>query len=75
MNELTNHGRSPVAALVESASINSAVRMTGVLKPMILKLLADLGAAFATNQDEKFGNLPPESRSTPAASRTLSSGR
>jgi hypothetical protein len=47
-----------VAALVEGASINSTVRMTGVSKPTILKLLADLGTACAKYQDEKLRNLP-----------------
>ena len=46
-----------VAALVEGASINSAVRMTGVSKPTILKLLADLGMACAKYQDENIRNL------------------
>lgn len=36
-----------VTALVEGASINSVVGMTGVSKPTILKLLADLGTACA----------------------------
>ncbi len=47
-----------VSALVEGASINSTVRMTGVSKPTILKLLADLGACCANYQDEKLRNLP-----------------
>jgi IS1 family transposase len=47
-----------VAALVEGASINSTVRMTGVSKPTILKLLADLGTACAKYQDETLRNLP-----------------
>lgn len=59
MNKLTNLKRSQVvAALVEGASINSVVRMTGVSKPTILKLLADLGTACAKYQDEKLRNLP-----------------
>ena len=32
-----------VAALVEGNGINATARMTGVSKPTILKLLADLG--------------------------------
>lgn len=59
MNKLTKEKRvQVVAALVEGASINSAVRMTGVSKPTILKLLADLGTACAKYQDEKLRNLP-----------------
>ncbi len=46
-----------VAALVEGASINSVVRMTGVSKPTILKLLSHLGTACAKYQDEKLRNL------------------
>ena len=59
MNKLTTQKRTQVvAALVEGASINSTVRMTGVSKPTILKLLADLGTACAKYQDEKLCNLP-----------------
>lgn len=59
MNKLTTQKRiKVVAALVEGASVNSAVRMTGVSKPTILKLLADLGTACAKYQDEKLRNLP-----------------
>jgi hypothetical protein len=48
MNELDNNRRGQViAALVEGASVNSVVRMTGVSKPIIMKLLADLGTACA----------------------------
>jgi len=39
---------------VEGVCINSVVRMTGVSKPTILKLLADLGTACAKYQDEKL---------------------
>lgn len=59
MNKLTTQKRTQVvAALVEGSSVNSVVRMTGVSKPTILKLLADLGAACAKYQDEKLRNLP-----------------
>jgi IS1 family transposase len=59
MNKLTKEKRMQVvAALVEGASINSTVRMTGVSKPTILKLLADLGTACTKYQDEKLKNLP-----------------
>lgn len=59
MNRLTKEKqRQVVAALVEGSSINSTVRMTGVSKPTILKLLADLGTACAKYQDEKLRNLP-----------------
>ncbi len=59
MNRLTKGKQiQVVAALVEGSSINSTVRMTGVSKPTILKLLADLGTACAKYQDEKLRNLP-----------------
>ena len=59
MNRLTKEKqRQVVAAFVEGSSINSTVRMTGVSKPTILKLLADLGAACAKYQDEKLRSLP-----------------
>ena len=59
MNKLTTQKRIQViAALVEGASINSTVRMTGVTKQTILRLIADLGTACAKYQDEKLRNLP-----------------
>ena len=59
MNKLDGKRRAQVvAALVEGASVNSVVRMTGVSKPTILKLLADLGSACAKYQDEKLRGLP-----------------
>ncbi len=59
MNRLDRKRRAQVvAALVEGSSINSVVRMTGVSKPTILKLLADLGTACAKYQDEKLRGLP-----------------
>ncbi|MDB5296425.1 MAG: transposase [Phycisphaerales bacterium] len=46
-----------VAALVEGSSINSTVRMTGVSKPTILKLLADLGRACQEFHDARVTGL------------------
>jgi hypothetical protein len=46
-----------VAALVEGNSISSTVRMTGVSKVTILKLLAALGPTCADYQDRVFRNL------------------
>jgi IS1 family transposase len=61
MNQLTNEKRKAVvAALVEGASINATVRMTGVSKPTILKLIRDLGAACAKLHDEKVRGLKPQ---------------
>jgi IS1 family transposase len=58
MNSLDNKKRvQVVAALVEGNSIRSTVRMTGVSKNTIVKLLADLGAACAEYQDKAFRNL------------------
>ena len=58
MNKLSREKRARViAALVEGCSINSTVRMTGVTKPTILKMLAQLGPACADYQDRKLRNL------------------
>ena len=58
MNRLTTAKRvQVVAALVEGMSINGAVRMTGVSKPTILKLLADLGTACSDYMDKHIVNL------------------
>jgi IS1 family transposase len=52
MNRLSTEKRvAVVAALVEGNSIRSTARMTGVSKPTILKLLADLGTACADYHD------------------------
>ncbi len=59
MNKLNNQKRiQVVSALVEGNSINATVRMTGVAKNTVLKLLADLGSACKTYQDQAFRNLP-----------------
>lgn len=59
MNRLDTERRAQiVAAMVEGTGVNSIVRMTGISKPTILKLLADLGTACAKYQDEKLRNLP-----------------
>jgi len=47
-----------VACLVEGNSIRSTVRMTGVAKNTILKLLVDVGAACADYQDRTLRGLP-----------------
>jgi transposase len=50
MNKVTKERRAQVvAALVEGASINSVVRMTGISKPAILKLLKEISARHAKN--------------------------
>ena len=46
MNRLSNADRTRiVSCLVEGCGINSITRMTGISKPTVLKLLADLGQA------------------------------
>lgn len=58
MNSLDNKKRvQVVAALVEGMSIRATVRMTGVAKNTIVKLLSDLGMACADYQDKAFQNL------------------
>lgn len=53
MNRLSTVERvRVVSALVEGCSIRSTVRMTGVAKNTVVKLLADLGAACADYHDE-----------------------
>ena len=58
MNRLSNEDRIRViAALVEGNSIRSIVRMTGVAKNTVTKLLVDIGAACSSYQDQVFLNL------------------
>lgn len=59
MNQLTVARRSQlVAALIEGNSIRSTVRMTGVAKNTVVKLLVELGAACSGYQDQVMRNLP-----------------
>jgi IS1 family transposase len=58
MNKLSNEKRVQViSALVEGMSIRSVVRMTGVSKNTVVKLLEDAGNACAIYQDRVFKNL------------------
>jgi IS1 family transposase len=58
MNKLTTEKRVQViSALVEGMSIRSVVRMTGVSKNTVVKLLEDVGNACAIYQDKVFRNL------------------
>ena len=58
MNVLSKDKRaSVVAALVEGNSIRATVRMTGVAKNTVVKLLCDLGRACSDYQDRAFVNL------------------
>ena len=47
-----------VSALVEGCSIRATVRMTGVAKNTITKLLVELGTACSAYQDQVLRNLP-----------------
>jgi IS1 family transposase len=59
MNKLTPARRAEVLnALAEGNSVRSTVRLTGVAKNTILRLLADAGAACAEYQDAMLRNLP-----------------
>jgi len=59
MNNLTNKQRAQViAALVEGNSIRSMVRMTGVSKNTVTKLLGDVGEVCAAYQDKLSRTYP-----------------
>ena len=47
-----------VSALVEGSSVRATVRMTGVAKNTVVKLLADLGEACSKYQGAHLKNLP-----------------
>src|SRR5688572_10979893 len=59
MNRLSTAKRAAVVgALVEGCSIRSTVRMTGVSKNTVTKLLVELGAACTAYQSDTLRNLP-----------------
>ena len=59
MNKLDIKTRARIlGCLVEGNSIRATVRMTGVAKNTVVKLLADVGAACAAYQDKALRNLP-----------------
>jgi IS1 family transposase len=59
MNRLTRPQRTQVlSALVEGNSIRAAVRMTGVAKNTIVKLLAEIGKVCADYLDANLRKLP-----------------
>jgi len=61
MNRLSPEKRAAVvAALVEGNSIRSTVRMTGVAKNTVTKLLVDLGTACSVYQDHVMRDLTCE---------------
>ena len=58
MNRLTTAKRvAVVAALVEGCSIRATVRMTGVAKNTVVKLLADIGDACSCYHEDNVVNL------------------
>ena len=62
MNQLkTDKRKAVIAALVEGSSINSIVRMTGVAKTTILRLLRDMGCACAKYHNDHVRALKPKS--------------
>jgi len=61
MNRLSPDQRAQViACLVEGNSIRATVRMTGVAKNTVTKLLVDLGTACSVHMDEAMRDLPCE---------------
>ena len=61
MNKLSTEKRTAVVkCLVEGNSIRATVRLTGVAKNTVTKLLVDLGAACAEYQDRVLRDLPCE---------------
>jgi len=59
MNRLPLTKRAQIlSALVEGTAINAIVRMTGVSKVTILKLLKDVGEACLTFENKALRNLP-----------------
>jgi IS1 family transposase len=61
MNRLSPEKRKQVvASLVEGNSIRATVRMTGVAKDTVTKLLVDLGTVCSIHQDRVMRDLPCE---------------
>ncbi len=59
MNQLTQAKRTQViAALVEGNSIRATVRMTGIAKNTVVKLLAEIGKECEEYQARTLRNLP-----------------
>ena len=59
MNRLDNQTRAQViSCLIEGCSIRSTVRMTGVAKKTVMRLLIEVGEVCADYQDKMFHNLP-----------------
>ena len=58
MNRLSSEQRAKVVScLIEGCSIRSTVRMTGVAKKTVMRLVVEVGEFCATYQDRVFRNL------------------
>ena len=58
MNRLDSKTRGQViACLIEGCSIRATVRMTGVAKKTVMRLLTEVGEVCADYQDRVFRNL------------------
>jgi IS1 family transposase len=58
MNRLDSNTRAQVInCLIEGCSIRATVRMTGVAKKTVMRLLVEVGEACAVYQDQTFRNL------------------
>src|SRR2546425_3343328 len=58
MNCLDNEARAKViSCLIEGCSVRATVRMTGVAKNTVVKLLADIGCACAAYHNQQVRNL------------------
>ena len=59
MNRLDSTRRTHViSCLIEGCSIRSTVRLTGVAKKTVMRLLVESGQACARYQDKVFRDLP-----------------
>ena len=58
MNRLVSEARKQVInCLIEGCSIRSTVRLTGVAKKIVMRLLSEVGAFCLEYQDAAFRNL------------------
>jgi DNA-directed RNA polymerase specialized sigma24 family protein len=58
MNRLTSQSRAQVInCLIEGCSISATVRMTGIAKKTVMRLLMEVGEVCADYQDRVFRNL------------------
>src|SRR5271167_1415158 len=59
MRKLTHQQRvQAVNCLIEGCSIRATVRMTGIAKKTVMRLLGDVGMVCAAYQDKALRNLP-----------------